>query len=277
MAVEVEHVWSVATALGEGPVWAAEEGALYWLDIRMSRVFRFTPADGTRQRVQLAESVTCMAPRARGGWVAAGRSGFALLDLERAALEPIVDPEADRPANRFNDGKCDAAGRFWAGTMDDAGEAETGALYRLDPGGSVARMDAGYVITNGPAFSPDGRTMLHNDTTRGLVYAFDYDVEAGAISNKRLFAEVPTEDGLPDGMTFDEEGCVWVALHGGSRVTRFDPAGRAVRAVPIPSENVTSCAFGGEALDTLYVTTATDGLYAFEPGVRGLPTEPFSG
>jgi len=273
----VERVWEVETELGEGPLWSAAEQALYWLDIENPRVFRYTPASGARETFPVPEEIGSIALRRGGGLVAAGRSGFHFLEVERGALEPIADPEPDLAGNRFNDGECDACGRFWAGTMDDACRAPSGALYRLDPDRTVTRMDAGYAVTNGPAFAPDGRTMIHNDTTRGRVYAFDLDLATGAIANKRVFAAIPAADGLPDGVTFDAEGFLWLAHWGGARLTRFAPDGTIERVVTVPAENVTSCAFGGPELATLYVTTATAGLFAFEPGVVGLPAATYAG
>ena len=206
-------------------------------------------------------------------------------------MRPITDPEGDRPGNRFNDGKCDGSGRLWAGTMDDAIEQPTGALYRLDRDLSVHRMDDGYVVTNGPAWSPDGRIMYHNDTTARTVFAFDCDPVTGEIAGKREFLRLPDTDGYPDGLTVDSEGGVWLAHWDGWRVTRFTAAGAVDRVVRVPAAQVTSCTFGGADLRTLYVTTASTGLdgaqraeqplagglFAVELDLAGLPTNRFGG
>ena len=255
-------VHDAKASLGEGPVWNEGERALYWVDIERPAIFRFAPDDGRTDEYPMPEKIGCIAFRERGGLVAGLRSGFAFVDLEPLRVTPIVDPEPDLPGNRFNDGKCDAHGRFWAGTMDDACQQPTGVLWRLDPNGDVHRMDDGYVITNGPAWSPDGRILYHNDTLQRTVFAFDCDPETGDLDHKRVFVRITAADGYPDGMTVDSEGGLWLAHWGGSRVTRFTPEGHVDRVVRLPASQVTSCAFGGSDLRTLYITTARTGLDA---------------
>jgi sugar lactone lactonase YvrE len=275
--VEVTAVWSPGTTLGEGPLWSVADGALLWLDIKGRRAFRYRPATGEREAFDLPEEVGAVALRRGGGLVAAARSGFAFCDLERGRLEPIADPERDLDGNRFNDGKCDPLGSFFAGTMDDACERPTGSLYRLAPDLTVERVDTGYVVTNGPAFSPDGRTMAHNDSLARTILAFDRDPADGALSRRRVLRTLAPEEGLPDGMTYDAEGFLWCAHWAGARLSRVAPDGTVERTLPIPARDVTSCAFGGEGLDVLYVTTASDGLFAAEVGVAGLPPAEFAG
>jgi sugar lactone lactonase YvrE len=269
--LEPSCVWKAAATLGEGPVWIAEAAALYWVDILAPAVCRYTPSTGEQKRWPMPRTVGCLVPRVSGGFVAGFKDGLALLDLEGNRLEPLTDPEPDRPGNRFNDGKCDAGGRLWAGTMDDAEQDRCGALYRLDPDGTCTRMDDDYLITNGPAFSIDGSVMYHTDSMERTIYAFDVSAD-GAVSGKRPFISIPEDAGYPDGMTVDTADHLWVAHFGGARISRFDPEGALVSHVAMPVSNVTSCTFGGPDLDTLYVTTATKGL---APDQRG--REPLAG
>ena len=200
-------------------------------------------------------------------------SGQAAIPGELARIEP------DRPGNRLNDGKADARGRLWVGSMDDAEEAPAGSLYRIDPDGAVSRVDEGYTVANGPALSPDGRTIYHTDSAARTVYAFDVGRD-GSLSGKRAHIRFSEGDGYPDGMTCDAEGGLWIAHWDGGRVSRFLPDGRLDRAIPLPVSRVTSCVFAGPDLDRLFVTTASHGrpeeplagaLFECAPGVRGLP------
>ncbi|MBB3062403.1 SMP-30/gluconolactonase/LRE family protein [Microbulbifer rhizosphaerae] len=289
LQMEPECVWPAAATLGEGPVWVAREQALYWVDIKRSVLHRYCPPENSkgcneRSSWQLDSQLSAIAPRAGGGFVGAIRDGFALLfpDGDGVGIEPLGGPESDIPGNRFNDGKVDAAGRFWAGSMDDGEEEPTGALYRLDPDLSWQRLDADYVITNGPTFSPDNRILYHTDTLKRTVYAFDLETD-GSPRNKQVFLQLPEESGYPDGMTVDAEGCLWVCHWGGWGVTRFSPEGEAIGRIELPVANVTSCTFAGPDLDTLYITTArkglsdaeladqplAGGLFRCRPGVRG--------
>jgi len=185
----------------------------------------------------------------------------------------------------------DENGRYWAGSMDDGEKLETGSLYRLDGNLTLHKMDENYFITNGPAFSLDGKTMYHTDTARRTIYAFDVS-EDGAIANKRVFIELESEEeGNPDGMTVDSENCIWLSHFAGSRITRYSPEGKALQVIPMPVPNITSCTFAGPDLDTLYITTArhllsekeihkyplSGSLFACKPGVKGLPTPLFAG
>lgn len=208
------------------------------------------------------------------GLIVTLRHGFAFFDPATEKLERLAEPEAHLPANRFNDGKCDRRGRFWAGTMDFGGRQPTGSLYRLSPDLSVATMDSGYPVTNGPAWSSDQKTLYHNDSVNGRVYAFDFDLESGDLSNKRLFTLFGDEDGCPDGMTTDAEGSLWIAHWGAGKLTRRDAEGKVLRTVHLPCSQITSCAFGGPNLTTLYITSAATGLsqqqLEREPSAGGL-------
>ena len=280
----------VKAVLGEGPVWVEREGALYWVDIKGYKVFRYTVEGGALKTWKTPYRICSLAPRAAGGFVAGTEHGFFRIDLEEDRFMPIVDPEPDRMTNRFNDGKLDRSGRFWAGTMDNDEKEASGALYRLDPGNKWARVDDGYRVTNGPAFSPDGRLMYHNDSARQLTYVFDLD-EAGGARNRRTFLQFGQGDGYPDGMTVDAEGCLWIAFWDGWCVRRFSPEGERLAELKVPAQRPTSCAFGGAGLDQLFVTSASiglsddelksqpqaGGLFLVQPGVAGLADVPFPG
>ncbi|MBE2225513.1 MAG: SMP-30/gluconolactonase/LRE family protein [Anaerolineae bacterium] len=288
--IDVTCEWQIEASLGEGPLWVAAENAVYWVDIPQQHVHRLSLADGARQTWSFAVAVTSLSPRAQGGFVCTVRDGFAFLDLNTGTIEPIVLPEADLPGNRFNDGKVDGNGRYWAGTMDDRGELETGSLYRLDKDLSCHKMDENYIIDNGPTFSTDGKILYHTDSIKRTIYAFDLN-ETGDISNKRVFVQLPEEDGAPDGMTVDSENCIWLCHFGGSRITRYSPNGEILQVIPMPVPNITSCTFAGPELDTLYITTArlhmdeaalakyplAGSFFSCKPGVKGLPTTLFAG
>ena len=262
MAQDAICIWAAGATLGEGAMWSADEQALYWLDILQPRIFRYDPLTRAQAVFPMPEPIGSIAQRRRGGLVAGMRSGFHLIDLAEGRVTPIGNPEPDRPGNRFNDGKVDPAGRFWAGTVEFNCVEPTGAFYRLDADHRWHRMDDGYIVTNGPAFSPDGRTLYHADSERHVVYAYDLDLASGAIANRRPFIRFADDgsDGVPDGMTVDRDGHLWVAHWGGFRVSRFRPDGTLDHAIPVPAPHVSSCAFGGPGLTTLYVTTARSGL-----------------
>lgn len=273
--------------LGEGPVWSARLNRLLWVDIVGQRV-RSVDVDqaGGAREWRLEEPVGWVAERqGRTDLLAGLKSGVASIALDPLEVTPLVAPEPDRPQNRLNDAKVDAAGRLWFGSKDDSDQQASGALYRLDPDLSVRRMDDGYRVTNGPAFSPDGRWLYHNDSGLGLVYRFPLHAD-GTLGPREPFVTFAEGWGYPDGMTVDAEGFLWIAHWGGARVSRFDPAGRLDRACPLPATNVTSCTFGGAGLDRLFVTSAAlaspggpaDGaLFELDAGVRGLAPVPFAG
>jgi D-xylonolactonase len=275
--------------LGEGPVWVEREQALYWLDIKGRKIFRLSE-NGERNDWPTPFRVGSIVPRSGGGFIAGTDKGIALIDLDKPSFEIVANPENELPDNRFNDGKVDRAGRFWAGTMDDRQRGSAGTLYRVDLNLDCRAIDGGYGITNGPAFSPDGRLMYHSDTARQVTYLFDVAAD-GSVSNRRTFLKFGRSDGYPDGMTVDSDGCLWIAFWGGWCVRRFSPAGEQLKVVEIPVEQPSSCAFGGPDLDRLYVTSATQdldeaalamqpnagGLFLLCPGVRGLAERPFAG
>ncbi|MFT4513968.1 MAG: sugar lactone lactonase YvrE [Planctomycetota bacterium] len=284
-------VCDVTSRLGEGPLWHESEDTIYWVDIEGRAIHRHWLMNRQTQTFAMPERIGCIARRSRGGLVAGLQSGFAWVDLKHDTVTPIIDPEAGQPDNRFNDGKCDAHGRFWAGTMDTLMRGAAGVLYRLDPDGSVHAMDDGYGITNGPAWSPNGTVMYHNDSKARTVYAFDCDPAAGTIDNKRVLVELQADEGFPDGLTVDSEGGIWLAHWGGSRVTRYLPNGQIDRVIEMPVSQVTSCAFGGRNMRTLFITSASIGLseeqLAHEPlagrlfsvdvDIAGLPANSYAG
>jgi sugar lactone lactonase YvrE len=283
-------VADVKAVLGEGPVWVEREGALYWVDIKGYKVFRYTVEGGALKTWRTPYRVCSLGPRAAGGFIAGTEDGFSRVDLAEDRFIPLANPEPDRMTNRFNDGKLDRSGRFWAGTMDNDEKAATGALYRLDTDNKWQRVDDGYKVTNGPAFSPNGRLMYHNDSARQITYVFDLD-EAGQATNRRTFVQFGEGDGYPDGMTVDAEGCLWIAFWDGWCVRRFSPEGERLAELKVPVQRPTSCAFGGPNLDQLFVTSASiglseedkkaqpqaGGLFLLDPGVRGLADIPFAG
>ena len=288
---EVRCVWQAARSLGEGPVWHEGEGALYWVDIERPAILRYDATTTKTEVFEMPERIGCIAFRSAGGIIAGMQSGFAHVDLDPLRVCRLTDPEASLPGNRFNDGKCDQRGRFWAGTMAIDMQEATGTLYRLDPDGEVHAMDTDYGITNGPAWSPDGKVLYHNDSKARRVYAFACDRESGAIDNKRCLIELTGDEGFPDGLTVDRDGFIWLAHWGGSRVTRFSPTGEVDRVLKMPVSQVTSCAFGGPDLKTLYITSArigledaalareplAGGLFAVEVDSAGIPANRFAG
>jgi sugar lactone lactonase YvrE len=255
---EVEHILAIRCKLGEGPLWHAKEGLLYWVDIEGHCFYRLDPTGGgPPERFDVGLPVGALAFRASGGLLLATRDGFAFWDAATQSLDFIVDPEADKPTSRFNDGAVDRHGRFWAGTM---GGGDNNALYRLDPDGSLHEMETGVGVSNGIGWSPDNKTMYYADSPRKTIYAYDYDAVSGAISGRRDFVYDPDEPGFPDGLTVDSEGFIWSARWGGWGLLRYDPAGKLERKIPMPVEYPTSCIFGGPDLGELYITSAWTAL-----------------
>jgi len=287
----IRCVADVRAEVGEGPAWDDRDGGLWWVDIKGQRLFRFDPASGENRAWAMPERIGCVVPRQAGGLIAAFQTGFKGIDPESGAVTPIVDPEPDRPGNRFNDGKCDRRGRLFAGTMDDAEVACTGTLYRLDPDLSIHVVRREVHLSNGLDWSPDDRLMYYTDSLRRLIWAYDYDPDRGATANERVFARILEDAGVPDGLCVDAEGFVWSAHWGGWRITRYAPDGRIDRVLEMPVPQPSSCTFGGPDLATLYVTSAAigmseadlanapegGGLFAVEVGVRGQPVSRFAG
>lgn len=291
--MKIDVLIDVKTTLGEGPLWDVQEQRLYWIDSVDGRVFRAT-ADGSEIRAwQVPQKIGSMALRKNGGAIVALARGVHFLDLNTGDVELINDPEPNLKNNRLNDGKVDASGRFLFGSMDTLEDGPNGALYRLDADLTVHKLQDGIVVSNGPCWSPDGKTFYFSDTWSGEIWAYDYDVEMGSISNRRVFAVLQGENfRSSDGSTVDEEGGLWNAQVYEGKLVRYAPDGTIDRAIPMPVKNVTSVMFGGENLDTLFVTSmarpplsrfptdSVQGGSVFKItglGVRGLPEHRFAG
>ncbi|MCW2390283.1 sugar lactone lactonase YvrE [Sphingobium sp. B11D3B] len=249
----------VRDELGEGTLWSARDNALYWTDILAPALNRLSLADGTVDRWAMPERLGWVVERDQGGFIAGFASGFARLSLDPLTIEPIGNPEPHLPDNRMNDGKADAGGTIWCGTMHSRIEGESGTLYRFTPDGRWTPMDSGYTVTNGPAFSTCGRWLYHTDTMRGLIYRFARTPDGG-IADREIFVRFGEGDGGPDGMTVDAEDGLWVAHWGAGRVSRFRPDGTLDHSISLPASQITNVAFAGEKLDRLFVTSAATGL-----------------
>ena len=288
---EVTCVLDARALLGEGPFWDVAEQRLYWVDIKRRQIHRFAPETGIDEVWQTHEDIGSLAPREQGGLVVALKSGFHFYDLARGHAVPAALPEDEPEHNRFNDGKTDRQGRFWAGSMDDREKQSTGGLYRLSHGLACRRMVHGILCSNALCWSPDSRVMYYADSGQRTVWAWDFDPASGEIENRRVFLRTGEGEGVPDGATVDSEGFVWIAQWGGSRVVRYAPDGRVARTILMPVKQPTCPMFGGPGLDVLYVTSATIGLdaaalaqqpqagalFAIDAGVKGLPEVRFKG
>lgn len=277
--------------LAEGPIWDAADGCLFFFDILRGRVHRFDPVTSLSRAYEVDRMVGAVALTETGDLLLAVHDGFARLDRASGLVTMIASVEGDRPDLRMNDGACDAAGRFWAGTMAIDERPGAGTLYRLDPDGRVHTMLSGVGISNGLDWSDDGRVMYFIDTLAGSVDVFDFDLESGSIANRRPLVRIPRDQGAPDGMTLDADGGVWVALWGGGAVHRYTSDGALDRIVRLPTTYPTSCAFGGADLAHLYITTAAvklsareratqagaGALFCCRPGVRGRAPHRFKG
>lgn len=298
--IPVTCLLDVKDKLGEGCFWDADTQTLWWLDILMpSAIHRYHVASGAHRSWRLSEKVTAMAKRRDGTILVGSHTAVNIFNPETGAMTPWrkIDPET--PGNRGNDGACDAMGRFWFGTMmnnigpmneDLPITASTGKLFRVDPDGAVHVMETGIGVSNGPCWSPDNAQFYFADTRAQVIYAYDFDLAAGTISNRRVLND-SKDHGYPDGATVDSEGFIWSARWEGECVLRIDPKGRIDRVVPIPSRRVTNLCFGGPKLDILYVTTSCfhlppeeemrnplqGGLFCFDPGVTGFEKPAFAG
>ncbi|MCK9860877.1 SMP-30/gluconolactonase/LRE family protein [Paenibacillus sp. ATY16] len=272
--------------LGEGPVWDERLQELLWVDIEGRQLHRYRPSDGRKLQIETEKMISAAVPAEDGTWLIALADGFYRLNLETGDISLIARTEEETATNRLNDGKCDPAGRFWAGTMIST-RKRNGHLYVLEDGKLSKRL-SGIGCSNGLAWTADGTVMYYIDTFENEVYAFDYDVASGQIANRRIVIRFPEGEGSPDGMSIDSEGMLWIGHWGGWQIGRWNPlTGEKLATIPIPVRNVTSCAFGGENLDELYITTARIGndkeqleeqplagaVFRVKLDVKGLPVQ----
>ena len=286
-----ELVYDVKAELGEGPLWDDRRRVLLFVDIMRGHVHAFDPTTKADRVYEVGEPVGAVACTERGDWVLAAGRGFARLDPDSGRVTPIVEAVPDRTDVRMNDGYVDPRGRFWAGTLSLARAAGQGTLYRFDPDGTVHTMLAPVTTSNGIDWSPDGKFMYYIDTRTNRVDVFDFDEVSGAIGNRRPLIEFAAGDGHPDGLIVDGLGGIWVAFWRGRAIRRYTPAGELDRTIAMPVSLVTKCAFGGPALDELYVTTAkidltpaeraeepsAGGVFRLRPGIAGRRVNRFAG
>lgn len=287
----VEIAVDAHALLGEGPCWDERTRVLWWVDIRAETLHCYDPHTELASVFTIRKSVSAVVPRRSGGLVLAVRDGFYGFDPRSGAAQLLAGVESDLGDNRLNDAKCDRKGRLWGGTMADNESPGAGSFYRLDADGQLHLIWDRVTCSNGIGWSPDDRRMYYVDSGLRRVDRCDYDSTTGVVTNRAPFVEVPTASGEPDGLTVDAEGFVWVALWGGAAVHRYRPDGRLDRILHVPAINVTSCAFGGDDLGTLFITSAASkaspaqlskyplsgALFHCRPGVIGLPTNHFAG
>lgn len=289
--MQAELIVDARNAVGECPVWVPEENALYWVDIPAGGLQRWSAETGHVHAWKAPEMLACIARHSDGGWVAGMESGFFHLhphndgSLDSNLLAPVEHARTDM---RLNDGRCDRQGRFWAGSMvlNMGANAADGTLYRYSAGqrGPLEAQLSGFIVPNGLGFSPDGRTMYLSDSHPLVqqIWAFDYDIDNGTPSNRRLFVDMHQFLGRPDGAAVDAEGCYWICANDAGLIHRFTPDGRLDRSLAVPVKKPSMCAFGGSRLDTLFVTSIrpgddhdeqslAGGVFALNPGVKGLP------
>jgi len=270
--------------LGEGPLWSARYNALYWTDILSHRLHRLSLDGGEIRMWQFDDYLGWAVEREAGGLMLGVGRDFVRFDPETGARAVVASPEPDREGNRVNDAKAYRHGRIWAGTMSINCEDPTGSFYRLDTDGSATRVDGPYTIANGPAIAADANFLLHTDTALSTIFRFDIR-DDGTLGSRTPFITFAPEWGNPDGMTFDAEGCLWVACWGAGQVLRFSPEGKRERAIALPASQITSCTFAGPALDRMFVTSASVGvdepeagkLFEVDPGCRGLAAQIYRG
>ncbi len=247
--------------LGEGPIWDFETKTICWVDILAGSIHVFCTTEKIHRMIPVKEMVGAVALCTNGDFLAALKSGLAFVDRTSGEIKLLFHPEIHLPHNRFNDGKCDPAGRFWVGTMALTESKGSGSLYMIEGDLLHSVKIAGVTISNGMAWSRDNKTFYYIDTPTFEVVAYDYDIETGHIANRKVVISIPEKEGYPDGMTIDNEGMLWIAHWDGWQVARWDPVtGAKLLSIPLPAARITSCAFGGDDLQDLYITSARTGL-----------------
>jgi len=283
MTSDPRLVWDLKADLGEGPVWVERDAALWFVDIKRQKIYRFDPESGEQRGWDASEQVGFVLPAASGGFIAGLQSGLHRFDPDSGAFSLIVEVDADLPDNRLNDGVVDPAGRIWFGTMDNSERAKNGAFYCFDRGELKRTHLTGIAITNGPAVSPDGDRLYWVDTLAGTISACDIGADGELGSSREIVRIAPTE-GHPDGPTVDADGGIWISLYSGWEARRYSPEGALLERVRFPVSNITKIAFGGPDLQSAFATTArhllradaleqqplAGGLFRFEPGVAGV-------
>lgn len=284
-------------ATGESPVWSVSEQALYWVDIPAGKLHRWSQADDSTQSWQAPQMLACIASYGNGDWIAGMEDGLFRLTLKADGTlgsTPLASVEHAQPGMRFNDGRCDRQGRFWAGTMlmDMSAGASVGAMYRYsaDQTEPLVAQLSDFIVPNGLAFSPDGKTMYLSDSHPSVqkIWAFDYDTDSGTPHSRRLFVDMNDYLGRPDGAAIDADGCYWICGNDAGLIHRFTPDGKLDQSLNVPVKKPTMCAFGGPNLDTLFVTSIrpggdisdqplAGGVFALRPGVKGLEEPAFKG
>lgn len=295
--MDAELILDAQNATGESPVWSAKEQALYWVDIPAGKLHRWDPADDSSQSWKAPQMLACIARAENGDWIAGMEDGlYRLTEQADGTLSSfaLASVEHALPGMRFNDGRCDRQGRFWAGTMlmDMGAGAPVGAMYRYGGGQSEALTAqlSDFIVPNGLAFSPDGKIMYLSDSHPSVqkIWAFDYDTDSGTPHNRRLFVDMNNYLGRPDGAAVDADGCYWICGNDAGQIHRFTPAGKLDQSLNVPVKKPTMCAFGGPNMDTLYVTSIrpggdisdqplAGGVFALRPGVKGLEEPAFKG
>jgi sugar lactone lactonase YvrE len=281
--VRAEQVTAPVAHHGEGPVWDDDSNRLVWVDLLRGDLLTLSPASGAIERVHVASVAACVVPRTCGGYAVATERGFALLSDGVEVLPDVWDDTTVR----MNDGGCDPQGRFFCGSMAYDAAPGRGALYRLDPDRAVHTVRTGVSISNGLGWSPDGATVYYVDSPKQCIDAFAFDASNGSFGERRTVVEVASAVGMPDGLTVDADGGIWVALWGGGEVHRYSPDGTLDSVIELPVRQPTSCAFGGDDLTELFITTSAQDLsdtereagavFLARPGVAGLPTAKFAG
>ena len=253
---KVSCICDTKDRLGEGPVWVEEQNSVFWVDIKSNKVHKLNLSNNHHLTWNFNESIGCIAHIKNNLFIAGTKTGFKFLNLDKKELVKISDPEKNFQNNRFNDGKCDNQGRFYAGTMDDFEKIQSGNFYILYKDLNYKKFDSDYFVTNGPTFSPDYKTIYFTDSKKREIYCSNLNID-GTMKEKKVFIKLSEKNCGPDGMTVDSEGCLWVAIFGGSCVNRYNTQGKLIDKLNLPVSCVTSCVFGGKNLDTLFITTAS--------------------